>query len=94
MYASYFILFVTTSFDMCSTFLGTHRWLILPISQTHPSQSCFMSSIDLHTQYPYQVKGLGGSFPFIEYLLAFLYVHSTLKSHIGDFLSQAWILVF
>uniref|UniRef100_A0A7C9FFY5 MPN domain-containing protein n=1 Tax=Opuntia streptacantha TaxID=393608 RepID=A0A7C9FFY5_OPUST len=22
---------------------------------THPSQSCFMSSIDLHTQYPYQV---------------------------------------
>ncbi|RVW47330.1 AMSH-like ubiquitin thioesterase 2 [Vitis vinifera] len=23
--------------------------------QTHPSQSCFMSSIDLHTQYSYQV---------------------------------------
>ncbi|XP_074296023.1 AMSH-like ubiquitin thioesterase 2 [Silene latifolia] len=22
---------------------------------THPSQTCFMSSIDLHTQYPYQV---------------------------------------
>ncbi|XP_048502455.1 AMSH-like ubiquitin thioesterase 2 isoform X2 [Beta vulgaris subsp. vulgaris] len=22
---------------------------------THPSQSCFMSSIDLHTQYPYQL---------------------------------------
>lgn len=24
--------------------------------QTHPSQSCFMSSIDLHTQYSYQVR--------------------------------------
>ncbi|KAJ8439539.1 hypothetical protein Cgig2_007056 [Carnegiea gigantea] len=46
---------VTTSFDMCTTFLGTHSWLILPVFQTHPSQSCFMSSIDLHTQYPYQV---------------------------------------
>nr|GFB88628.1 AMSH-like ubiquitin thioesterase 2 isoform X1 [Tanacetum cinerariifolium] len=22
---------------------------------THPSQSCFMSSVDLHTQYSYQV---------------------------------------
>lgn len=25
------------------------------VFQTHPSQSCFMSSIDLHTQYSYQV---------------------------------------
>ncbi|KNA23570.1 hypothetical protein SOVF_023760 isoform A [Spinacia oleracea] len=30
---------------------------LLPVGwiHTHPSQSCFMSSIDLHTQYPYQV---------------------------------------
>lgn len=26
--------------------------------QTHPTQSCFMSSIDVHTQYSYQVSVL------------------------------------
>lgn len=26
------------------------------IFQTHPSQSCFMSSVDLHTHYSYQVR--------------------------------------
>ncbi|KAK4370997.1 hypothetical protein RND71_010472 [Anisodus tanguticus] len=34
-----------------------HEHSLFPIGwiHTHPSQSCFMSSIDLHTQYSYQV---------------------------------------
>ncbi|XP_059308488.1 AMSH-like ubiquitin thioesterase 2 isoform X5 [Lycium ferocissimum] len=34
-----------------------HEQPLFPIGwiHTHPSQSCFMSSIDLHTQYSYQV---------------------------------------
>ncbi|XP_060184350.1 AMSH-like ubiquitin thioesterase 2 isoform X5 [Lycium barbarum] len=34
-----------------------HEQSLFPIGwiHTHPSQSCFMSSIDLHTQYSYQV---------------------------------------
>ncbi|KAI3871293.1 hypothetical protein MKX03_017538 [Papaver bracteatum] len=39
-----------------------HSWLVVLYPyriffnfQTHPSQTCFMSSIDLHTQYSYQV---------------------------------------
>lgn len=32
----------------------TDSW-ITPFLQTHPTQSCFMSSIDVHTHYSYQV---------------------------------------
>ncbi|XP_056165427.1 AMSH-like ubiquitin thioesterase 2 isoform X2 [Syzygium oleosum] len=34
-----------------------HEHSLIPVGwiHTHPSQSCFMSSIDLHTQYSYQV---------------------------------------
>ncbi|KAL6969454.1 AMSH-like ubiquitin thioesterase 2 [Sarracenia purpurea var. burkii] len=34
-----------------------HEKSLFPVGwiHTHPSQSCFMSSIDLHTQFPYQV---------------------------------------
>lgn len=31
------------------------NWRLLHLFQTHPSQTCFLSSIDLHTQYSYQV---------------------------------------
>jgi hypothetical protein len=45
--------------------------------QTHPSQSCFMSSVDLHTQYSYQViESLKCGFPLslIEELHSFISV--------------------
>lgn len=29
---------------------------LLIVLQTHPTQSCFMSSIDVHTHYSYQVE--------------------------------------
>lgn len=29
---------------------------------THPTQTCFMSSIDLHTHYSYQVRARAGTF--------------------------------
>ncbi|XVF44006.1 hypothetical protein PTKIN_Ptkin02bG0085300 [Pterospermum kingtungense] len=34
-----------------------NEWSLFPVGwiHTHPTQSCFMSSIDLHTQYSYQV---------------------------------------
>jgi hypothetical protein len=33
-------------------------WHVSCICQTHPKQTCFMSSVDLHTHYSYQVRVL------------------------------------
>ncbi|KAJ0095411.1 hypothetical protein Patl1_16130 [Pistacia atlantica] len=40
--------------ENCKTDVNTSVFFI-SVFQTHPSQSCFMSSIDLHTHYSYQV---------------------------------------
>lgn len=39
---------------------GNHyiHFLICVLCQTHPSQTCFMSSVDLHTHYSYQVRAI------------------------------------
>lgn len=36
----------------------------ISVFQTHPSQSCFMSSVDLHTQYSYQVTNIITNDPY------------------------------
>lgn len=36
------------------TFVFNSKFFLFSF-QTHPSQTCFLSSVDLHTQYSYQV---------------------------------------
>lgn len=40
--------------------------------QTHPSQTCFMSSVDLHTHYSYQVLRL---FVFAFYIQDLIFIY-------------------
>lgn len=58
MYIYLFALHVLT-FEMFSDlficFLLTYSNEFMRLLQTHPSQGCFMSSVDLHTHYSYQV---------------------------------------
>lgn len=44
-----------TAYVFCSLKRQSHCYYIFTV-QTHPTQSCFMSSIDVHTQYSYQVS--------------------------------------
>ncbi|RWV97612.1 hypothetical protein GW17_00039589 [Ensete ventricosum] len=39
----------------CYVVVGLAYYISCLNLQTHPTQSCFMSSIDLHTQYAYQI---------------------------------------
>jgi len=41
--------------DLFIYFVLTYYNEVMHIFQTHPSQGCFMSSVDLHTHYSYQV---------------------------------------
>ncbi|KAI9298066.1 JAB1/MPN domain-containing protein, partial [Neoconidiobolus thromboides FSU 785] len=35
--------------------IDENEWLLLGWIHTHPTQSCFLSSVDLHTHYPFQL---------------------------------------
>lgn len=49
--------FSSSSFFFIVSVLSLHRYDLLTLGwiHTHPSQSCFLSSVDLHTQYSYQL---------------------------------------